>query len=108
VPLADPRNNITIVTRNNLICVIILCFVDYQIDYIPAEVLQLEEVQHNHRRTVEERSRLFENRSTNRQYDHKPFHDSSRYAPVLRTRPVMLQRRTLVLGSPRNHGQYQK
>lgn len=97
-----------IVTRNNLICVIILCFVDYQIDYSPAEVLQLEEVQYNHRRAVEECSRLFENRSTKREFDHKPFHDNSRYAPVLRTRPVVLQRRTLVLCSPRNHGHYQK
>lgn len=37
-----------IITRNDLICIIKICFVDYQIDYIPVEVLQLEEVQHNH------------------------------------------------------------
>jgi len=85
-----------------------MCFVDYQIDYIPVEVLQLEEVQHNHRRTVEERSRVFENPSTKRQHDHKPFLDDSRSAPVLRTRPVVLQCWPLVLGCSRNHGQYQK
>jgi len=58
-------------------------FIDHQIDYILAKVLQLEEVQHNHRRTLEERSRVFENPSVTSQHDHKPFHDDCRSAPML-------------------------
>lgn len=83
-------------------------FLDHEIDHSSAEVLQLEEIQHNHRRTVQTGRGVSEGTSDHRQFHVEPLQDDRRSGHMLFKAKSVLQYRTLVLVGTRNHDQHQK